>query len=53
MRLVNRELDDAGMMTLFNELSRAKKQLAVLMKYVELSGWTSRSEYLKEVSKKE
>ena len=53
VRLVNRELDDAGMMTLFNELSRAKKQLAVLMKYVELSGWTSRSEYLKEVSKKE
>ena len=53
VRLVNRELDDAGMMTLFNELSRAKKQLAVLMKYVELSGWTSRNEYLKEVSKKE
>ena len=53
VRLVNRELDDAGMMTLFNELSRAKKQLAVLMKYVELSGWTGRGEYLKEVSKKE
>ena len=53
VRLVNRELDDVGMMTLFNELSRAKKQLAVLMKYVELSGWTSRSEYLKEVPKKE
>ena len=53
VRLVNRELDDVGMMTLFNELSRAKKQLAVLMKYVELSGWTSRNEYLKEVSKKE
>ena len=40
------------MMTLFNELSRAKKQLAVLMKYVELSGWAGRGEYLKEVSKK-
>ena len=53
VRLVNRELDDVGMMTLFNELGRAKKQLAVLMKYVELSGWTSRSEYLKEVSKKD
>ena len=53
VRLVNRELDDAGMMILFNELTRAKKQLAVLMKYVELSGWTGRGEYLKEVSKKE
>ena len=53
VRLVNRELDDAGMMTLFNELSRAKKQLAVLMKYVELSGWSGRNGYLKEVTKKE
>ena len=53
VRLVNRELDDDGMMTLFNALSRAKKQLSVLMKYVELSGWSSRCEYLKEVSKKE
>ena len=52
VRLVNRELDEPGMMTLFNELSRAKKQLAVLMKYVELSGWAGRGEYLKEVSKK-
>jgi len=53
VRLVNRGLDDAGMMALFNELSRAKKQLAVLMKYVELSDWTGRGEYLKDVSKKE
>lgn len=53
VRLVNRELDDDGMMILFNELSRAKKQLSVLMKYVELSGWSGRCEYLKEVSKKE
>ena len=52
VRLVNRELDEPGMMTLFNELSRAKKQLVVLMKYVELSGWSGRGEYLKEVTKK-
>ena len=53
VRLVNRGLDELGMMTLFNELSRAKKQLAVLMKYVELSGWSSRDESLNEVAKKE
>ena len=52
VRLVNRELDEPGMMVLFNELSRAKKQLAVLMKYVELSGWAGRGEYLQEVTKK-
>ena len=53
VRLVNRGLDELGMMTLFNELSRAKKQLAVLMKYVELSGWSSRDESLNEVAKKD
>ena len=53
VRLVNRGLDELGMMALFNELSRAKKQLAVLMKYVELSGWSSRDESLNEVTKKE
>ena len=53
VRLSNRELSETDMMTLFNELSRAKKQLAVLMKYVELSGWAGRGEYLKEVTKKE
>ena len=53
VRLVNRGLDELGMMALFNELSRAKKQLAVLMKYVELSGWSSRDESLNEVAKKD
>ena len=53
VRLCNHGLDETGMMTLFNELSRAKKQLALLMKYVELSGWAGRGEYLKEVTKKE
>ena len=52
VRMANRELDESGMMTLFNELNRAKKQLAVLMKYVELSGWAGRGEYLQEVTKK-
>ena len=52
VRLANRELDEQGMMTLFNELSRAKKQLAVLMKYVELSGWVGRGKYLQEITKK-
>ena len=52
VRLANRELDESGMMNLFNELNRAKKQLAVLMKYVELSGWAGRGEYLQEVAKK-
>lgn len=53
VRLVNQALDEQGMMALFNDLSRAKKQLALLMKYVELSGWAGRGEYLKEVTKKE
>ena len=53
VRLVNRDLDELGMMTLFNELARAKKQLAVLMKYVELSGWTDHGQYVREVTKKE
>ena len=53
VRLVNRDLDEPGMMTLFNELSRAKKQLAILMKYVELSGWMERNQYVSEVTKKE
>lgn len=53
VRLANSSLDEQGMMALFNDLSRAKKQLAVLMKYVELSGWAGRGEYFKEVTKKE
>ncbi|KAA6325627.1 Primosomal protein N' [termite gut metagenome] len=38
--------------SLFDELSRAPKQLALLMKYVELSGYMGRGA-LKEVSKKD
>ncbi len=53
VRLVRREMDEAGMQQIFKELSRAKKQLAVLMKYVELSGWAGRDTFLKEVTRKE
>lgn len=53
VRLVRREMDEAGMQQIFKELSRAKKQLAVLMKYVELSGWAGRNTFLKEVTRKE
>ncbi|MBR4044774.1 MAG: primosomal protein N', partial [Bacteroidaceae bacterium] len=53
VRLVNPNLDEAEMMKLFDSMGRAKKQLAVLMKYVELSGWAGRGEHLKEVTKKE
>ena len=52
VRLVDRQLDDEGMRKLFDTMGRAKKQLALLMKYVELSGWAGRSEFLKEVTKK-
>ena len=38
VRLVNGEADEAYLQRLFNELSRAPKQLMILMKYVELSG---------------
>ena len=52
VRLADQTLDEPGMLALFDELSRAKKQLAVLMKYIELSGWTNQMNYLREVSKK-
>ena len=37
----------------FNQLARSPKQLAVLMKYIELSGWLNAGSVLKEVSKKQ
>ena len=37
---------------LFDELSKAPKQLSLLMKYVELSGFLQQGVFLKEVSKK-
>lgn len=52
VRLVNGEADEAYLQRLFNELSRAPKQLMILMKYVELSGWVARGYALKEVTKR-
>lgn len=52
VRLVDSYVDEALLQQLFDGLSRAPKQLAVLMKYVELSGWMGRNSQLKEVSKK-
>lgn len=52
VRLVHPEMDEEKMQQLFNELGRAKKQLALLMKYVELSGWMGTDVSLKEVPKK-
>lgn len=37
---------------LFETLARAPKQLALLMKYIELSGWSGEKKNLKEVSRK-
>lgn len=52
VRLADQSLDEPRMLALFDELSRAKKQLAVLMKYIELSGWTNQMNHLREVPKK-
>ena len=53
VRLQDQEMDEPRMQALFDQLGRAKKQLSVLMKYVELSGWSGSDSLLKEVSKKE
>ncbi|KAA6306244.1 Primosomal protein N', partial [termite gut metagenome] len=52
IRLTKKIDGEESLKQLFNELSCAPKQLAVLMKYVELSGYL-RGGMLKEVSKKE
>ena len=53
VRLLEPGMDEAQMQALFDQLGRAKKQLSVLMKYVELSGCSGPDSLLKEVSKKE
>lgn len=45
-------LTEAQLNTYFTELSKAPKQLALLMKYVELSGWFTTHQTVQEVSKK-
>lgn len=52
VKLADETVDEARLQILFNELARAPKQLALLMKYVELSGWVARGGELKEVTKK-
>lgn len=52
VRLTPGMQDEEKLRGLFDGLARAPKQLAVLMKYIELSGWgTSRTD-LKEVTRK-
>ena len=52
VKLADSGMDEARLQQLFNDLGRAPKQLALLMKYIELSGWVSRETTLKEVTKR-
>ena len=52
VRLAETVKSEADLHRLFDALSRAPKQLAALMKYVELSGWVRPGCFLKEVSRK-
>lgn len=52
VRLADKDMTDVRLHALFDELVRAKKQLALLMKYIEISGWMNGGQLLKEVSKK-
>lgn len=53
VRLTPETAGEERLKELFDELSRAPKQLALLMKYIELSGFLCQNQPLKEVSKKE
>ena len=53
VKLAGDGMDECRLQELFDRLSRAPKQLAVLMKYVELSGWVSKEGVLREVAKKD
>ena len=52
VRLQDSMRDEAVLQKQFDLLSRAPKQLALLMKYIELSGWMQEGKFLTEVSKK-
>lgn len=52
IRLTAQMCTEDAVRRVFDELARAPKQLAVWMKYLELSGWTKPGDTLKEVSKK-
>ena len=52
VRLAETIKSETDLHQLFDTLNRAPKQLAALMKYVELSGWIRPGCFLKEVSRK-
>lgn len=52
VRLTPGMQDEEKLRGLFDGLARAPKQLAVLMKYIELSGWRTSGTDLKEVTRK-
>lgn len=52
IRLTAQMCTEDAVRHVFDELARVPKQLAVWMKYLELSGWTQPGDILKEVSKK-
>lgn len=53
IRFFDESINEEEIKELFNSLSRAPKQLTLLMKYVEMSGWLNSKNNLSEVSKKE
>ena len=52
VRLTEPMREETRLQQEFDKLSRSPKQLAVLMKYIELSGWLKTGSILKEVTKK-
>lgn len=53
VRLADKNMTEEKLLDLFDSLGRAKKQLALLMKYIELSGWMGNGKSLNEVPKKQ
>lgn len=53
VRLSVEAADEERLKQLFDELSRAPKQLALLMKYIDIAGFMGQKGTLREVSKKE
>ena len=53
VRLTEAYSTEHALRELFDNLGRAKKQLSLLMKYIELSEWMGTASTLKEVSKKD
>lgn len=54
IRFTEEMRNEAAIREQFDKLARAQKQLSVLMKYIELSGWMhENTDTLKEVTKKE